>query len=170
MKVLKIRFGGVGERVDAHGIRFYGDVDKRAYNLGYISEIISDREEAPFTTHKRITLWYIFEKIRPFNRIMGYLEKLIDALKAEGYTIVISSLDELVDTTSPEYAGRPERRFPAPDRMRWYNAASGFSITAEKSDAKSGFSVKEIETVQEEAMKLSREIYGNTLKKMERQP
>jgi len=170
MKVLKIRYGGVGERVDAHGIRFYGEIDRKAYNLGYISEIIADREETPFTSHKRVTLWYMFAKIRPFNRIMSYLEKLIDILKAEGYTIVISSLDELVDTTSREYEGRPERNFPAPDRMRWYNAASGFSITAEKVDAKAEFSVQEIENVQEGAMKLSREVYGNTLKKMERQP
>jgi len=92
------------------------------------------------------------------------LDHLTEGLKKRGYTIKLSSLDGLVDTTSPEYDSKPERRFPASRRMHGCNAATGFSVTAEKTDAKLKFSSKEISSVKEVAVQLGQEIYGRPLK------
>lgn len=169
MKVLKIKFGMSGEKIDAYGMRFYGDIDRKAYQFGYISEIISDSDAAPLTNNKRVTLWYIFENLRPYNRVLNYINDLTTVLKKIGYTITVSSLDELVDTTLPEYEGRPEGRFPVFDRMLGYNAARGFSITAENVDAKQEFSIAEIEKIMEFASKSGHAVYGRTLKRADRQ-
>jgi len=95
---------------------------------------------------------------------------LLDALKLqlrkEGYTIIVSALDELVDTTLPEYANRPESSFPPPDRMHCYNAASSFSVTAEKKDNLSKYSLEEIETLQVMAIKFGVTVYGRSLKRI----
>jgi hypothetical protein len=48
--------------------------------------------------------------------------------------------------------------------MHGCNAASGFSISAEKIDAKLKFTVKEIVSVRELAVKFGQSIYGRTLK------
>lgn len=164
MKVLKIKFGMNGEKVDAHGVRFFGDIDSRAMSLGIISEMISDPDVPPMIKHKRVTLWFIFNKIRAYKIVADYLGRLTAILRENGYTIIVSSLDELVDTTSLEYEGRPESKFPVSDRIHGYNAAGGFSVTAEKIDAKSKFTIREIETIQDLTINFSRSVYGRFLK------
>ena len=165
MKVLKMKFGKSGEKVDAHGVRLFGDFDSNAGHLGSISEMISDPDVSPMIKNKRVTLWFIFQKVRAYKNAANLLAQLTDILKKEGYTIIVSSLDELVDTTLPEYKGKPESRFPASDRIHGYNAAGGFSVTAEKTDAKSKFSIEEIETVEELAQKFGFNVYGRPLNK-----
>lgn len=164
MQILKFKFGASGERVDAFGMRFFGDFDGRTGHGGTFSEILSDPDVPPMTTHQRVTIWFMFEKIRPYDKISRFLEQLSASLRKRGYTIKISSLDGLVDTTLPEYANKPERRFPASRRMHGCNAATGFSVTAEKTDAKLKFASKEITSVKEMAVKLGQEIYGRSLK------
>jgi hypothetical protein len=166
MKVLKIKFGMSGEKVDAFGIRFYGNIDSEVKHLCSIGEMFSDPDISPLIKDKRITLWFTFEKIRPYNKVSNLLSELTARLREEGYTIMISSLDELVDTTSLEYNGKPESRFPASERMHGHNATGGFSVTAEKTDAKLKFSMEEIETIQELAINFGRIVYGRSLKKV----
>ena len=165
MKVLKIKFGTSGDKADAFGIRFYGDMDNRAKNLGRMGEMFSDPDIPLMIKNKRITLWFTFEKIRPYGKISNLLGELMARFKKEKYTILTSSIDELVDTQSPDYEGTPESKFPAADRMHGYNAGGGFSVTAEKTDAQSKFSIEEIETVQELAVIFGRKVYGRSLKR-----
>jgi hypothetical protein len=166
MKVLKMKFGMSGAQVDAFGIRFYGNIDRKLEHLGTISEMLFDPDLPPMVRHKRITLWFTLARIRPYDKVSDLLGRLVIMLRKDGYEIIISSIDELVDTTSPEYARKPESQFPAPDRMHGYNAARGFSITAEKNDAKSKFTLEEIEIIQEAAVKFARTVYGQSLTKV----
>jgi len=165
MKLLKMKFGISGDKTDAFGIRFYGDIDDRARHLGSIGEIFSDPDMLPMVKHRRITLWFKLEKIHPYIMVSNFLGDLTAGLKRAGYTILNSSIDELVDTTSNEYEGTPESRFPPSERMHSYNAAGGFSVTAEKTDNKLKFTIEEIETIQELAIIFSRRVYGRSLKK-----
>lgn len=136
MIVLKIKYGENGDKVDAFGIRFYGDMDKKAKSLGKISDIQSDTDTPSVMKNRRITLWFAFQSIRPCKDVSNLLNALILKLKENGYETLISSLDDLIDTTAPEYAGTPESRFPPYERMiHGYNATNGFSVTAEKDDA-----------------------------------
>ena len=153
-----------GENVDAFGIRFYGDFDSRIGHDGSFSEIFSDPDAPPVAEHERITLWFIFEKIRPYDKVSDLIRQISAALKKKGYMIKVSSVDGLVDTTSQTYSNKPERHFPASYRMHGCNAATGFSITAEKVDAKLKFTVKEIVSIKELAVKFGQNIYGRTLK------
>jgi hypothetical protein len=166
MKVLKTKFGMSGEKVDSFGIRFYGDIDNTAKHLGHIGEMFSDPDMSPMIKHQRITLWFTFEKIRPYERGSNLLGELINRLRKEGHTIIVSSIDELVDTTLPEYEGTPESTFPAADRMHGYNATGGFSVTAEKENTEAKFSLKEIETIRELAIKFGRIVFGRSLKRL----
>ncbi len=90
---------------------------------------------------------------------------MIVRLRGAGYTVVASSLDNLVDTTVPEYEGTPEARFPPSDRMYGYNAIGGLSVTAEKTDGRMAFTVEEIETVRDLAVAFGRVVYGRSLMK-----
>jgi len=166
MRVLKLKYGTSGEKVDAFGIRFYGNIGKEAGRLGKISQMLSDPDMPPMIKNKRITLWFIFEKIRPCADVSSLLNELIARLRGNGYEMMISSLDDLVDTTSPEYAGKAESRFPAYERMiHGYNATCGFSVTAEKKDPKSKLSMAEIETIQKMTIEFSQMVYKRPLKK-----
>ena len=168
MIVLKIKYGMSGEKVDAFGIRFYGDIDRNARHLGIISKIQSDPDMPPMIKKKRITLWFTLEKIRPCGDVSNLVSELIVRLKENGYEIMISSLDGLVNTTSPEYAGKSERRFPAYERgIHGYNATSGFSVTAENTDSNSNISMAEIETIQKMATEFGRMVYDRSLKKVD---
>jgi hypothetical protein len=166
MKVLKMKYGRSGEKVDAFGIRFYADFASQTQCLGIINEIYPDPDVPPLTKNRRITLWFMLEEIRRYNDLSDYLDMLRSILRKEGFEIVISSIDNLVDTTSPVYTRKPESKFPASRRIHGYNAASGFSVTAEKTDAEPKFSIKEIETIQELAIKFGQTVYGRSLKKL----
>ena len=166
--VLKMKYGMNGEKVDAFGIRFYGDIDKEAGRLGKVSTMMSDPDMPSMITKKRITLWFTLEKIRPCKDVSDLLSKLMARLKGNGYEIMISSLDDLVDTSSAEYAGKPERKFPAYERMiHGYNATGGFSVTAEKTDPALKISMAEIETIQKMAIEFGRMVYNRSLKKVD---
>ncbi|MBN1664003.1 MAG: hypothetical protein JW943_10425 [Deltaproteobacteria bacterium] len=167
MKVLKMKYGATGAQVDSFGMRFYGNFDSKIESLGSINEIFSDSEEPPVTKNKRVTIWYTLERIRPYGKVSGLLDEIVTMLKNEGYVVIHSSLDELADTTSPEYTGKTESRFAAPERMHIYNAAGGFSVTAEKADSKSKFTLAEIEMIRDRAIKFGRLVYGRTLKKVD---
>ncbi|MHB8910767.1 MAG: hypothetical protein ACYDAA_17980 [Syntrophales bacterium] len=168
MFVLKMKYGMNGEKVDAFGIRFYGDIDKDAGHLGTISQMLSDPDMPSMIKNKRVTLWFSLEKIRPCKDVSDFLSMLITRLKGYGYEIMISSLDNLVDTHSPEYSGKPESIFPAYERMiHGYNATGGFSVTAEKKDAESRISMIEIERIQKMAIEFGRLVYNRTLKKID---
>jgi hypothetical protein len=169
MKILKMKFGESGDDVDAYGIRFFGDFEKGAYRLGRLSEMISSHDTTPLTESKRVTLWFTFQSIRPYKSVSSLLDKLTIRLKSEGYKIAISSLEYLADTTSPEYENRPEGKFPVSDRMHGYNAAGGFSVTAEKTGKVTQFSMKEVETIHKLAMVEAQVIYGRILKAVDRQ-
>ena len=166
MKVLKLNFGKRGKKVDAFGMRFYGDIDSEVGIIGSISEMVFDPDVPPMIQRKRITLWFNLEKLRPYKEISDLLDTLKLQLRREGYTIIVSALDELVDTTLPEYANRPESGFPPPDRMHCYNAASSFSVTAEKNDNLPKYSLEEIETLQVMAIKFGVTVYGRSLKRI----
>jgi len=163
MKVLKIKFGTSGETVDACGIRFYGDIDSNMARFGHVGEMFSDPDLVPITQHQRVTLWFTFKRIRSYDSVATLLNDLMYRLKERGYATMISSIDELVDTTLPEYEGKPESKFPSSERIHGYNAARGFSATTEKTDIKSKLSIKEIETIQELVIGFSRMVDGNTL-------
>jgi hypothetical protein len=163
MKVLKTKFGMTGEKVDAFGIRFFGDIDNAAKHLGRIGEMFSDPDMSPMIKHQRITLWFTFEKIRPYERGSNLLRELVARLRGDGYTIVVSSIDDLADTTLPEYKGTPESAFPSTERMHGYNATGGFSVTAEKEKTEAKFSLKEIETIRALAIKFAHAVYGRSL-------
>ncbi len=167
MLVLKMKYGISGELVDAFGIRFYGDIDGEARHLGSISTVLSDADMPPTIRNKRITLWFTLENIRPCGDVSDLLSELMARLKGNGYEIMLSSLDGLVDTTSPEYKDKPERSFPAYERMiHGYNATNGFSVTAEKTDAKPKFSMEEIGTIRELATEFGRIVYGRSLNRL----
>ncbi|MFZ4439305.1 MAG: hypothetical protein ACOYOS_12820 [Syntrophales bacterium] len=168
MIVLKMKYGTNGEKVDAFGIRLYGDIDEKAGCLGKISTIEPDPGTPFVIKNKRITLWFAFENIRPCKDVSNLLRELMVKLNEKEYEILTSSLDDLVDTTLPEYAGKPESRFPPYERMvHGYNATSGFSVTAEKNDPKSKTSMAEIEAIEKMAMEFGRIVYGRTLKKID---
>lgn len=163
MRVLKMKFGANGEKVDAFGIRFYGNIDRPSEKLGTISEILSAADDLSGIRNKRITIWFMLERIRPYEKVSDLLFMLVNVLKKEGYEIVFSSVDELVDTSSPEYADKPESEFPASDRMHGYNATRGFSVTAEKGDAGAKFSVSEIKAIRDLTQSFGRIVYGRSL-------
>jgi hypothetical protein len=163
MKLLKMKFGTIGDNVDAHGIKFFGDFETEAHHFGKISEMLSSHENAPIAENKRVTLWFTFKKIHAYKSVEQMLDKLIIGLRTEGYTATVSSVEDLVDTTSPEYEGRPESKFPLSDRMHGYNAACGFSVTAVKKGGGAKFSVKEIKSIQKLAMDRAEKIYGRKL-------
>lgn len=166
MKVLKTKFGMTGEKVDAFGIRYFGDIDSAAKHLGHIGEMFSDPDMSPMIKHQRVTLWFTFEKIRPYERGSNLLRELVARLRNGGYTIVVSSIDDLADTTTPEYEGTLERTFPSAERMHGYNATGGFSVTAEKENTQAIFSLKEIETVRALAIKFAQIVYGRSLQRL----
>ena len=165
MKVMKIKFGKSGEKVDAFGIRFYGDLDDEGKQLGRVSEIFSDSDDANIIKNKRITLWFTFEKIHSYEKASQLLDDLVAGLRKEGYEIIFSSIDDLVDTNCLEYQGKPESSFPDSRRIHGYNAAGGFSATAEKRDDKLRFSFGEITTIQAFAKKFGKRAYGRSLMK-----
>ncbi|MHB8828929.1 MAG: hypothetical protein ACYC6Q_05295 [Syntrophales bacterium] len=165
MKIMKIKFGKSGDNVDAFGMRFYGDIDDEGRQLGRVSEIFSDSDGAGNIKNKRITLWFTFEKIRSYEKASNLLDDLVAGLRKEGYEIIFSSIDDLVDTNSLEYRGTPESCFPASRRIHGYNAAGGFSASAEKRDSKKGFMLEEIEAIQTFAKKFGRIAYGKSLMK-----
>jgi hypothetical protein len=163
MKVMKIKFGASGDKVDAYGIRFYGNVDSEGEKLGRISEMFSDMDAPSTIKNKRITLWFAFEKIRSYDKTSNLLDELVARLREEGYEIIFSSIDDLVDTTSLEYQNSPESNFPASKRIHGCNATGGFSVTAEKRDDKLKFSLEEVEAIQKLARKFGRIVYGKIL-------
>jgi len=165
MKIMKIKFGKSGDNVDAFGIRFYGNIDDEGRQLGRVSEIFSDSDESDIMKNKRITLWFTFEKICSYEKVSNLLDDLVAGLRKEGYEIVFSSIDDLVDTNLLEYRGAPESYFPDSRRIHGYNAAGGFSSTAEKRDDKKSFLLKEIEVIQSFAKKIGRRAYGKSLMK-----
>ena len=165
MKVLKIKYGASGDKVDAYGIRFYGDVDTGGKKIGRISEMFSDTDLPYTVNNKRITLWFNFERIHSYEEASGFLDELLASLRGEGYEIIFSFLDDLVDTTSYEYEGTPESQFPDSNRIHGYNATGGFSVTAEKADDKTAFSFEEVEAIRKLAKKVSRIVYGKSLMK-----
>jgi len=67
MKVLKMKFGTGGEAADAFGIRFYGDMAGEIGRLGRIGEMFSNPGASPMIRHRRITLWFTFQRIRPYE-------------------------------------------------------------------------------------------------------
>jgi len=162
MKVLKIKFGANGKKVDAFGIRFYGDIDSNAKQLGSIREIIPDPVMTPKVQNQRITIWYTFKKIRSFETISLSLIDLTDRLMGKNYMTMISSIDEIVDTTWPKYKGKPESKFPISERIHGYNAARGFSATVVKANTEAKYSMKEIEAIQELVKDFSRTVYGSS--------
>ena len=166
MFVLKMKYGMNGEQVDAFGLRFYGEIDKDAERLGKISQMLSDPDMPSMIKNKRVTIWFTLEKIRPCKEVSDLLNNLVSRLKAYGYEIMISSLDDLVDTKSPEYSGQPESAFPAYERMiHGYNATGGFSVTAEKKDAAARISMMEVEKIQKMAVDFSWLVYNRALKR-----
>lgn len=167
MLVLKIKYGLTGENADAFGMRFYSDnIDPKARHLGRISKELSDTDMPLMNKKRRITLWFTLEHIRPCKEVSNLLSELMAILKGNGYEIPISSLDDLVDTTSPEYAGKPESRFPLYERtIHGYNASRGFSVTAEKIEPLPDISMAEIETIQKMAIEFAIMVYGRSLKK-----
>jgi hypothetical protein len=167
MEVLKIKFGMNENNIDAHGIRLYGSIDNKTKQFTGISELIPDPDVLPMIQHKRVTLWFTFENIRPYTAVMDLINELEIGLKQRAYTIIASSLNDLVDTTSGEYKGRPESNFPVPYKTRGYNAARGFSITAEKVDEEMKFSIIEIEKIKEFAVKFGYIVYGRYLSNTE---
>ncbi|MDD5169271.1 MAG: hypothetical protein PHN75_10670 [Syntrophales bacterium] len=166
MRVLKMKYGNNGEKVDAFGIRFYGDIDSKLGPIGSVNEMLTDPDLPPVIKNKRITLWFTLEKIHPYKKLSHLLDELKNLLMGNGYVIIISSMDELVDTTSPQFAGRPESKFPVSDKMHGYNAASGFSVTAEKNEATSEYSLEEIERIQKSAVHIGLIVYGRSLKRL----
>jgi len=164
MKILKIKLWRGMNKADALGMRFYGDIDDKAKHLGSMSEMFLEPDMLPMIKYRRITIWFTFEKICPYNDVSDLLSELMARLSKEGYAIVTSSIDALADTSSPEYEGMPERRFPDSERMHGYNAAGGFSVTAEKADSNSFFSLEEIETIQEMAIIFGRQVYGRSFR------
>jgi hypothetical protein len=167
MEVLKMNFGMSGKNIDEHGIRFYGNIDNKAKHLTGISELIPDPDVSPMIKYKRVTLWFMFENIRPYMEVIDLINDLEIRLKQKEYSVLASSLDNLVDTTSREYKGRPESKFAVPYRKRGYNAARGFSVTAEKMDAKAKFSILEIEKIKELAVRFGCIVYGRSLSNIE---
>ncbi|MEN6320314.1 MAG: hypothetical protein ABFD82_16375 [Syntrophaceae bacterium] len=167
MEVLKVNIGMSEKKIDAHGIRFFGNIDGKAKHQTGISELIQDPDVSPMIKHKRVTLWYMFENIRPYIEVSDMINDISVRLRQREYTIIPSSLDDLVDTTADEYKGRPESKFPVPYKKRGYNAARGFSVTAEKIDGKQKFSLSEIETIKELSVKIGHMIYGRNLDKVE---
>lgn len=159
-----MKFGEPGDNVDAFGIRFYGDFDGKVGEDGSFSEIISDPDTDPITEHQRITLWFMFEKVRPYDQVSDFIRQLSDTLNKKGYATKVSSVDGLVDTTSQDYFHKPERNYPASYRMHRCNAANGFSVTTERTDAKLKFNVSEVVSIAETAVRLGHIIYGKNLK------
>lgn len=165
MKVLKMKFGMSGDKADAFGIRFYGNFDKQLEGLGSVSDMLYNTETPPFAERKRITLWITMEKIRPYEKVSDLLGMLANIIKREGYEVLISSIDELADTTTLEYQNKPEQDFPTSDRMHGFNAARGFSVTAEKNEASADFSLADIETITRLSTAFGRTVFGRELKK-----
>lgn len=143
-------------------MRFYGEIDHDGKQLGRLGEIFSDANPSPM--NKRVTLWFTFGKIRSYDKVSALLDDLVAGLRLEGYEIVFSSIDDLVDTsTSPEFYNTPESKFPDSLRIHGCNAAGGFSVTAEKKENRSQFSVHEIKTIQNISIKSGMIIYGKAL-------
>ncbi len=164
MKVFKMKFGESGDNVNAFGIRFYGEFDSKVGQDGSFSEIIYDPDTPSFTEHQRITLWFIFAKIRPYEQVSDFIRQLADTLQKKSYATKTSSVDGLVDTRSKDYINKPERNFPASYRMHRCNAATGFSVTAERTDDTLKFTLTEVVSIAETAVRLGRAIYGKNLK------
>lgn len=164
MKVLKMKFGIGGEKVDAFGIRFYGKINKELEKLGSISELFSDPDESPMIKNKRVTLWFTLQKIRSYNQILNMLGELIAMLKKEGYMIINSSIDGLVD--APEYRNKTEEKSAILDKIRGYNAADSFSVTSEKNDNRLEFSLEEIEKIKNIGIIFGQIVYCRSLKRV----
>jgi hypothetical protein len=166
MKVMKIKFGKSGDTVDAFGMRLYGEFDGEGAKVGRVSEMFSDSDAPGVIKNKRITIWFTFEKIRPYEKASSLLDSLVDGLRAEHYDIVFSSIDDLVDTTSLDYQGKPEGRFPVSQRIHGYNATGGFSATAEKKGGETAFSYEEIVSMLEFIKKFGQIVFGKSLAKL----
>jgi len=164
MKVLKMKFGMSGEKVDAMGIRFYGKIDRELEHLGSISEMLSDPDVSPMIKNKRVTLWFTLEQIRPYNQVLNLLGELIAMLKREKCTIINSSIDGLVD--APEYTKKLEGKFAVNGILRGYNAAGGFSVTAEKNDSNLKFSLEEVEKIKNLSTEFGQIVYCCSLKRL----
>ncbi|HRS82332.1 MAG TPA: hypothetical protein P5238_02520 [Smithellaceae bacterium] len=163
MKVFKIKFGKSGEAADAFGIRFLGDFDDKVGQGGSFSVIISSPDSAPLVTHQRITIWFTFEKIRPYDDVTGFIRRLTELLKEKDYIVKYSFIDGLFNTTLLDRTNPAQKLSEQKDAD---DAAAGFSVTAEKQSARLKFTVDEIVSVSEVAAKLGRTIYGRNLERV----
>lgn len=93
MKLLKIELRMSGEKVDALGIRFYGDIDSEVKLLGRIGQMFSDLDMSPMIKHQKIILWFSFEKIHPYEKVSNFLSELLARLREEGYTACLHRQD-----------------------------------------------------------------------------
>lgn len=163
MKVFKIKFGMSGENADAFGIRFLGDFEGRIGQNGSFSEIIAAPDSAPLITQQRVSIWFTFEKVRPCDDISGFIRRLTELLQEKDYLVKYSFIDGLYSTTLLEDASSSPG---LSDRKDSGGAASGFSVTAEKQNAKLKFTVEEIVSVSEAAAKVGRTLYGKALERV----
>lgn len=163
MKVFKIKFGKSGENADAFGIRFLGDFDGKVGRDGSFSVIISAPDSAPLITHQRITIWFTFEKIRPYDAVTGFIRRLTELLQEKDYIVKYSFIDGLFNTILLDDANPAQKLSGRKDAE---DVAAGFSVTAEKQSAKLKFSINEITSVSETAAKLGCTIYGKNLERI----
>jgi len=163
MKVFKIKFGKSGEKADAFGIRFLGDFEGKVGRNGSFSEIIPAADSAPMIMHQRITIWFTFERVRPFDTVSGFVRQLTELLKEKDYIVKYSFIDGLFNTT---VMNDPNPTEGLSDQKVPGNAAAGFSVTAEKQSAKLKFTANEIVSVGEAAAKLGLKIYGRKLERV----
>lgn len=173
-KSFDIAFGGPYGK-DTHGIWLYGDVNHP--DAGWSMEVAQAEvaDKACLSDHQKILFWFRFEKIRPYGTVVKLYLQITTRLKEagwqvasalEGYPDTGSSVDNLVDTDSPEYWGKPEANWPREPNAEGYNAAGGLSVVVEKPATEPEFTLDEIEMMQNLAKEFGQIAYGRQLEEV----
>lgn len=167
----EIRFGGISGEF---GVIFYGDTNHPAAGYAMAADTAEIPDQAVLADHQKLRFWFRFgvrpqSVVRPYGEVCQLADELAAKLEAVGwaaapaiedYPDTRSSVDDLVDTDSFEYWGKPEAEFPRQPSAHGYNAAGGFTLVAEKLGTQPVFSADEIEAIRQLALECGRQVYG----------
>lgn len=170
-----IRFGGISGE---YGVILYGDADHWAAGYAVDAAMAEIPDQACLSDHQKLCFWFRFgvrpqSVVRQYGEVCQLADELTAKLEAVGWTAAPaiddypdtgSSVDDLVNTDSWEYWGKPEAEFPCQPSAHGYNAAGGFTLVVEKLGTQPIFSADELEAIRRLAIECGQQVYGSAPK------
>jgi hypothetical protein len=153
----------IDEQVDTHQVRLCGNIP-RDVTLSNRLNVAHRSQELDTVQHRRLTILFTVKKPRPYHVMSRFLDVLLAKLERNGFSILFSSLDGLVNISEyTRYSGteRYDSIVSAIDKLRGFNAAGGFSVTAEMSNGSIRFTASEVNAVKSIIREMDILVYGH---------